>query len=122
MANRKNLILIDTAGRSHKSNEAVDDVKDFIDTIPELKKYLVLSLSTKVEDLIEIVNTYSKDVDFNLIFTKLDETSSYASLLNVCFMTNKKVSYVSFGQTVPNDIKVVDPDEIAKNILGLGGN
>ncbi len=122
MRNRKNLILIDTAGRSHKSEEAIDDIKDFVETIPELKKYLVLSLSTKVEDLIEIVNTYSKDVDFNLIFTKLDETSSYASLLNVCFMTKKKVSYISFGQTVPNDIKVVDPKEIAKSILGFGGN
>ncbi len=121
MSRSKNFVFIDTAGRSHKTEEVVKDVKDFVETVPNLKKYLVLSLSTKVEDLIDIVNTYSKEFEFDLIFTKFDETDSYSSLLNVCYMTNKKVSYVSFGQKVPSDIKVVNPDEIAKSILGLGG-
>ncbi len=120
MKDNKNFVLIDTAGRSHRKDDVAEDVIEFTEIIPNLQKYLVLSLSTKVDDLIDIVNTYSKNFDFDLIFTKLDETASYASLLNVCFMTKKKVSYVSFGQTVPNDIKVVNPEEVAKNILGLG--
>ncbi len=118
MSKTKDIILIDTAGRSHKAYENVIELKEYVSAIPNMKKYLVLSLTTKVEDLLEIVNTYSSEFDFDLIFTKLDETTTYGSILNLCYITKKNVSYINYGQTVPNDIKVINPKEIASSILG----
>ncbi|MFV0440909.1 MAG: flagellar biosynthesis protein FlhF [Lachnospirales bacterium] len=117
----KDVVLIDTAGRSHKYSENVLELKSIIASVPNVKKYLVISLTTKVDDLIQIVETYSKDFDFGIIFTKFDETSTYGSILNVRYMTGKELSYINYGQTVPNDIKVLDADEVARAILGLGG-
>lgn len=111
------VILIDTAGRSHKNGENMDELEEFLNTVPNLQKYLVLSLATKFEDMLDIVAQYSKIADFSIIFTKLDETKNLGSVLNLCHMTGKAVSYITFGQNVPNDIRVLYPDEIARAIM-----
>ncbi|MFV0519765.1 MAG: flagellar biosynthesis protein FlhF [Lachnospirales bacterium] len=120
MSKIKDVVLIDSAGRSHKTLENIMELKEYTSIIPNMKKYLVLSLTTKSEDLMEIVNCYSKDFDFDFIFTKLDETSTFGAILNLCYITKKRVSYINYGQTVPNDIKVLDPIELANTIVGWG--
>ena len=54
---------------------------------PEYEKsvYLVLSATTKYRDLISIIDSYKDIDDYKLIFTKLDETSSYGNLLNISY-------------------------------------
>ena len=117
---KHDVVLVDTAGRSHKNADNLSDLTDMIKIIPDCKKFLVLSATTKYEDLLQIVNCYANVADFGLIFTKLDETCDIGVLLNVCYVTGKKVSYVTFGQNVPNDIGTAQPDQIAKALLGLG--
>jgi flagellar biosynthesis protein FlhF len=112
-------VLIDTAGRSHRSEENITELKDLLDRISDSKRYLVLSLTTRDHDLLHIIKTYAKVADFDLIFTKLDETTHLGSILNICYATGKKVAYVTFGQNVPDDIEVLKPDLIAKSLLGL---
>jgi len=116
------VILIDTAGRSHRNEENIRDLKEIIDAAPDSRKFLVVNLATKYEDLVEIVDIYSTITEFGLIFTKLDETSTFGSILNLCCFTGKSVSYVTFGQTVPDDMEIVQPDKIAKALLGFGGD
>ena len=120
MKKQNHLLLIDTAGRSHKNSEAVGETKAVLEAVPESEKFLVLSLGTKYEDLLDIIEAYSNITDFRIIFTKLDETKSYGSILNVCYKTSKKISYVTQGQNVPDDIEVIKPEKIAKALLGLG--
>ena len=52
-----------------------------------------------------------------LVFTKLDETTSYGSLLNVVTDTGLPVSYLTDGQMVPEDLAVADPDRLARLVL-----
>ena len=114
------LILVDTAGRSHKNLEQCQDVKDLISSIPEYEKevYLVLSATTKYKDMQKIVDTYSDISDCRLIFTKLDETSAYGNILNMKLKTGLSLSYTTYGQDVPDDISIMDPQMIAKQLLG----
>jgi flagellar biosynthesis protein FlhF len=113
------IIFVDTAGRSHRSKEQRDDVETLINTIPEEEReiYLVLSATTKYVDLIKITEAYSEIVNYNLIFTKLDETSTIGNLLNIRMLTNAPLSYATFGQNVPDDISRVDAQNIAKQLL-----
>ncbi|PKM49859.1 MAG: flagellar biosynthesis protein FlhF [Firmicutes bacterium HGW-Firmicutes-7] len=116
--NGVDLILIDTAGRSHKNQEHQNELSKLLNDIEEKELYLVLSLSTKYKDLIKITDAYNDISEYKLIFTKLDETSSYGNILNVKLKTNAMLSYITFGQNVPDDISEVNVHEIAKKILG----
>ncbi len=120
MKDKKDLILIDTAGRSHKQKKNLTELSELIQGIENLENYLVISLTTKSEDIINIVNTYRKNFDFKIIFTKADETNALGSIINTCFLTGCIPTYITNGQTVPNDIAIIEPEKIARSILGLG--
>lgn len=115
------LILVDTAGFSHKNEAQRSDMQRLLESLPEQYErqiYLVLSSTTKYKDLLEITETYNGFCDFNLIFTKLDETSAYGNILNIKLKTGAAVSYVTTGQNVPDDIEVVDTQKLVKQLLG----
>ena len=80
--------------------------------------YLVLSATTKYKDLLEIIDIYNEIADYKIIFTKLDETSTYGNLLNVKLYSNAELSYITNGQNVPDDIEIFDTQKIVKNLLG----
>lgn len=113
------IVFIDTAGRSHRSKNQRDDIEALINSIPENERevYLVLSATTKYRDLITITEAYSEIVGYNLIFTKLDETSSVGNIFNIRMLTNAPLSYATFGQDVPDDIDRINPQSIAKQLL-----
>lgn len=112
--------LVDTAGCSHKNKEQLDDIRKLIEQIPISRRevYLVLNAATKYSDLKEIADVYSDITDYSMIFTKLDETSSSGVMLNMRTYTNRPLSYVTWGQNVPDDIGKVDAQKIAKKLLG----
>ncbi len=114
------ICLVDTAGRSHKDKEQMNDIRELMEQIPiaERQIYLVLNAGTKYNDLQEIASTYSSFTDYSIIFTKLDETSSAGAMLNIKMKTKCPLSYVTWGQNVPDDIGEIDPQKVAKQLLG----
>ena len=119
------LILVDTAGRSHKATEQMDELKAFIEEVAQradefdFECYLTLSLTTKYKDLKSIADKYY-DVDWAVIFTKLDETCSVGNILNIRMLTDRPLSYTTSGQNVPDDIEVINEQGIARQLLGGG--
>ena len=93
-----------------------------LDGKTEAEVYLVLSATTKYKDLISIADTYKEMTDFKLIFTKLDETTSFGNMLNLKLYTGAELSYVTYGQNVPEDIDKFDPQATVKQILGGGAD
>lgn len=114
------LILVDTAGRSHKVKEQRDDIERLINAVPEEEReiYLVLSATTKYRDLVKITEVYSEIADYRLIFTKLDETDTIGNILNIRLLTGAPLAYATFGQNVPDDIGKIDAQAVAKQLLG----
>lgn len=114
------VVLVDTAGRSHKNREQRDDIERLILSVPEEEReiYLVLSVTTKYKDLLKITETYSQISDYRLVFTKLDETACLGNILNIRMATGASLSYTTFGQNVPDDISRTDAQLIAKQLLG----
>ncbi|MGN0339634.1 MAG: flagellar biosynthesis protein FlhF [Lachnospira sp.] len=118
------LIMVDTAGRSHKSSEQMDELGDMLARTRALsedfdvKVYLVLSITTKYKDLVNITERYKDIDDWSIIFTKLDETLSLGNILNIRMLTGASLSYTTSGQNVPNDIELINEQSIAKQLLG----
>lgn len=114
----KDLILVDTAGRSHKDKYQLMELKTLIKSSIDYEVYLVMSATTKFSDCIEIIKSYSFLDDYKLLFTKLDETSSFGVILNVAYITKKPISYITTGQSVPDDIEIADNSKIINCLLG----
>jgi len=114
----KDMILVDTAGRSHKDKYQLMELKTLIKSSIDYEVYLVMSATTKFSDCIEIIKSYSFLDDYKLLFTKLDETSTYGVILNVAYITKKPISYITTGQSVPDDIEIADNGKIINCLLG----
>ena len=115
------LIFVDTAGFSHRNEEQKGDIKTLIGGLSEdytKEVFLVLSATTKYRDLLEIVDTYRTISDFKLIFTKLDETTTYGNMLNIKLYSGADLSYTTNAQNVPDDIELFDSQKIVKKLLG----
>lgn len=114
-------IMIDTAGHSHQNSTQKDNMRSIIhsvDDIVEKEVHLVLSATTKYRDLISIADSYKEMADYKLIFTKLDETTTLGNLLNLRLYTGASLSYVTYGQNVPDDIEDFNPQKTVKRLLG----
>ncbi len=118
-------VLVDTAGHSPKNNEQIGNQKQFIDLTRDTMKitvYLVVSVTTKYRDLLNIADTYSKLVDYRIVFTKLDETTTLGNMLNLKLHTGAPISYVTNGQDVPDDMEVFDAQKTVRVLLGGKGS
>ena len=114
-------IFVDTTGHSHQNDEPLKTMKELLDSLKEKVEYqtfLVMSATTKYTDLIKIADKYKAITDFQIIFTKLDETDCQGNILNVKLQTGAAIAYTTYGQNVPDDIEIFDPQKVVKQLLG----
>ncbi|TQS75542.1 flagellar biosynthesis protein FlhF [Ornithinibacillus gellani] len=110
-------ILVDTAGRNFRDAQYMDEVKELTELPFEMETYLVLSLSAKQQDL-QAINRQFEDVPiYGFIFTKLDETRQFGSMLSLAFDRQIGISYVTAGQDVPEDIDVFSAEQLCGLLL-----
>jgi len=112
------VVLVDTAGRSHKNQEHMDELKAFVAKANPDEVFLLLSATTQPSVFKEVVNTYSFLNDYKVIVTKVDEVSTYGNILNIRYFTQKPIAYITTGQNVPDDIEQFNPEQFAKLIIG----
>lgn len=117
--NECDLVFIDTAGRNFRNQKYVADLKKAIDFNSEIETYLVLALTSKQRDMEEIRNQFSLIPIDRFIFTKLDETAVYGSMLNMAEKFSTGIAYVTNGQDVPDDLLAASPEVIIDSILGV---
>lgn len=113
-------IFVDTTGHSHQNEELLEKMKELLATAAEAgesQAFLVLSTTTKYRDLQRISSSYKEIADYQLILTKLDETSTLGSLLNLKLFTDADIAYVTCGQNVPDDIEQFNPQKAVKQLL-----
>ncbi|MDY0291865.1 MAG: flagellar biosynthesis protein FlhF [Desulfuromonadaceae bacterium] len=114
----KDLVLIDTAGRSPRDSVSLDDLEAFLAVDPRIEAHLVLSATTRDRDLYETYKRFSVLEPRSLLLTKLDECESAGVLLNIHVRHNCPLSYVTNGQKVPEDIVLLTPEHVGDLVLG----
>jgi len=114
----KDLILIDTTGRNHRNKSHFEELKAFIEAVEADEIYLLLSATTGISTCRNILHCYSFLKEYKLIITKLDEALSPGIILNARFHSNMGLSFITDGQSVPDDIEVADTDKLSKMLLG----
>lgn len=113
----KDLILIDTAGRSPYNKMHLNELRGFLDLQLQRETHLVLSSTTRLGDLRRIVKNFAATGVDRLIFTKTDETDVVGGIISIAHETGLPVSYITTGQSVPDDIMVADGAQLARMLI-----
>ena len=114
----KDLILIDTAGRSQHNEYQMKELQEFLRANQRIEKHIVLSTTTKSSDAIDILEKFAVCEPDKVIFTKTDETASLGLIVNLLFKQKKlSLSYITNGQSVPDDIIPANSEVLADLLL-----
>jgi flagellar biosynthesis protein FlhF len=101
----REIIMIDTPGINPHNHRLIHDLKLYFSKVSGLQIHLVLSATTKEKDLIAVTKAF-KDLNIHrLLFTKIDESSTYGNMINLLIRTNIPLSFISYGRKVPDDIQ-----------------
>lgn len=114
------LILLDTAGRSHYDGGRIDELQELHDAFEPNAVHLVLAANVKYRDMLGIIERMGVVPLSALLFTKLDETASYGTILNVMRDFALPTSFFTIGQNVPNDIEIARGDRFVDFLLNDG--
>jgi flagellar biosynthesis protein FlhF len=90
------------------------------DSYGSIETHLVLSATTRMQDLRRTVARYIACAPSRLLFTKLDETEEYGNLFELAYQTTLPLSYWSNGQRVPEDFEPADSARLADLLLDRG--
>ncbi len=114
------VVLIDTAGYGPKDEKKLHELHDVLSGV-RVETHLCLSSTTRDRDLTQIVSRFGLFEPNYLVMTKLDETSLFGNLFNLCVRSHLPLSYLTMGQRVPEDIEVATKERVADLLLNISG-
>ena len=118
----KDVILIDTAGQSHRDRKRLKELGELLGEDLCIDIHLVLSAAIKTEDMKEVATNFSILKPSSYIFSKVDETRTRGGIIDQLLDLKLPVSYITNGQRVPEDILPATQKRILRLILqGAGG-
>lgn len=111
------LVLIDTAGRSPRNEQQMNELRKFVEAANPDHVCLVLSLSSGTKSIRLAAECFSAVRPTSLILTKLDEATGAGVLLSVARDIVLPTIYLTAGQEVPRDIEPANSCRFARLIL-----
>lgn len=116
------VVLIDTAGRSQHDEIKLRELKSFFNLAKPDEIHLVLSSTASQVNVRACVDQFSSLGIDKIIFTKLDEAVGIGMLLNVVATFDRSISYITTGQSVPDDIEPGTGRRLARRLLEQTGD
>jgi flagellar biosynthesis protein FlhF len=113
-------VLVDSFGYSLKSDEELGELKSLLP--PDSAQpviHLVLSATTKDQDLFEITRRYEALSLTDLIFTKVDESVEHGVIFNVMTKFRKPLHSFGIGPRVPEDFEEATRERLVDLIFKL---
>jgi len=109
--------IIDTPGFGFGGMDHSAPLAGFLAARSDIDTQMVLSSSMKSADLTRMVNSYESFRPQRLLFTKLDETGSFGSILNETVRTGKPLSFFANGQRIPEDLETASRSRVSKLVF-----
>lgn len=113
------LVLLDTAGRSPHDDVKIQELKSFLLEAAADEVHLVLSATAGAASLEKTAKQFAAVGTTHLLLTKLDEAAGLGHLLPLLSTRKLPLSYLTDGQSVPDDISPADAGRLACGVLGL---
>jgi flagellar biosynthesis protein FlhF len=113
----KELIFLDTPGLGTAEMANYSALAQFLSTREDIDTQLAVSCSMKSADLSRVVDGFEMFRPQRMIFTKVDETGSFGTILNESVRTGKPLSFFTTGQRIPEDLEAATKSRVAEFIL-----
>jgi flagellar biosynthesis protein FlhF len=114
----KDVVLVDTAGRSQRDLQKMDELRAFIQAGGFDQVHLVVSAATSEANLADVMERFAPLATDHLILSKMDEAACPGHVLRIVLESGKRLSYLTTGQEVPDDIEPADAERFTAMILG----
>jgi len=115
----KQLVLIDTAGMSHKDMRICEQFNTLKQGADEVRSYMVLAANAQTSALDETISAFKQTEIAGCILTKLDEAASLGGAISMLIRHKMPVSYLSDGQAVPEDLQTAYAKELIAGALEM---
>ncbi|MBF0520029.1 MAG: flagellar biosynthesis protein FlhF [Nitrospirae bacterium] len=116
-ADTKDIIYIDTTGRSPMDEAYMDDMAEICLSDLPIEVHLLMSANSDDEFMTEAYRYYRRLPINYLGYTKVDEAVRYGSVYNMALTYQKPIAYITTGQKVPDDIEFAGMERIADLVL-----
>jgi flagellar biosynthesis protein FlhF len=114
----RDLILIDTAGRSQNDPLRMNELRCYLEQAKPHEIHLVLASTASQRVVDQVLERFGHLGVDRVIFTKLDEAVGFGVILTSLQKAGARLSYVTTGQDVPDDIEVGQVTRLAELMLG----
>ena len=112
------LLLIDTPGYSAAMLQDVgSELAGFLSSRQDIDIHLVLTASMRQADLRRTTDLFEVFNFSSLLFTKLDETTSYAGILCESARRKRPLSFFCHGQSIPEDIEPASKQRVIDSLV-----
>ncbi len=111
-------VLVDTMGRSSRDHAGLAALYRVLKVVAG-DTFLVLPAALQEEDLLENLVHFRSFGCRALLFTKLDETLCYGSVLNGLSYARLPLSFFTDGQQVPEDLETASAERLADLLLDI---
>jgi flagellar biosynthesis protein FlhF len=112
----RDLIMIDTPGSSPSDLARLGKLET-ITAMPEARVHLVVSASTRSEDITRIVKRFQRFSPRRVVITKIDETDPKGAFVGDILRNEMPISYMTGGQHVPEDLIIPSAQDIVRFVL-----
>ena len=113
------ITLVDTPGAGPMDRSQMIEMVEFLHKLVPQEVHLILSVTTSFMEMKRIFNNFGVLKPNRILFTKLDETDSYGTMISFALVAKEKLSYVTFGQNVPGDFDVANPEKIIRDTIAF---
>lgn len=114
------MILVDTIGKSPKDFLRLAEMRQLLEACGQSSEvHLAVSATTKTKDIREIFQQFEPFGYQSVVVTKLDETSVVGNLLSLLWERGRPVSFITDGQSVPQDIQRASKVRLLKQLVGF---
>jgi flagellar biosynthesis protein FlhF len=114
------VVLIDTAGRSQKDVDRIQDLADLLAIANPHETHLVLAGTASRSVLLNEAEEFSRVGVDRIVLTKLDEAVCFGMLVDVVHRIGADLSFLTTGQEVPDHIETARSSRLAELVVGEG--
>jgi len=117
-ANReKGLILIDTPGYAAGDMEEASELARFLARQDEIEVHLVAPAMMRAADLSRLAERFETFSPSRMIFTQLDEASTFGAVVSESVRSGKPISFLTTGQQIPDDIEPATTGRLLEDLF-----
>ena len=119
IANLRDVVLVDTAGRLQIDNEMMDELERMVAATEPSEILLVVDAMTG-QEAVNVAGTFDERLGLTgIILSKLDGDARGGAALSIRHATGRPVKFVGTGEKV-DGLEPFHPQRMADRILGMG--